>query len=318
MKRERPEKQWQWLQSNPGLNELRARYPQQWDAVERELAGIFERRKPEELQAYLDRSPVQGVISERSPARRGSVDSNTREAIVEQAIKSRMAQLVVRKCCLSVAAGVTKGKVRFNLFNGLIAQKLLFARGFERKPVALAWFRLLWPMLWQKRLLMPLVQPKGIYCFYSRPLVEALAKMIGAASCLEIAAGDGTLARFLKDRGVNLTASDNYAWNHAVHYPEWVLRLDARESLRQSAPEVVICSWPPANNDFEHQVFKTPSVRLYIVIGSRHRFASGNWQAYGEQSAFSFEQDTRLGRLVLPPELEPAVYVFRRKTGETT
>jgi stalled ribosome alternative rescue factor ArfA len=28
-----------------------------------------------------------------------------------------------------------KGKVRFNLLNGLIAQKLFFCRGLERKPV---------------------------------------------------------------------------------------------------------------------------------------------------------------------------------------
>jgi hypothetical protein len=160
---------------------------------------------------------------------------------------------------------------------------------------------------------MPLVQPKGIFCFYSRPLIKALATMIAGRSCLEIGAGDGTLARFLKEQGVQLTASDNHGWEKSVTYPEWVLKLDAREALAKFAPEVVICSWPPAQNDFECDVFNTSSVQLYIVIGSRHQFAFGNWKEYTRQTAFGLEEDKALSALVLPPELESVVYVFRRK-----
>ena len=227
-----------------------------------------------------------------------------------------MAHESVKKLCLSTLAadaGVTKGKLRFNLFNGFIAQKLLFSKGLERKPVSLFWFRLFWPLVWQKKRLMPLVQPRGIYCFYTRALVKALAGMIGARSCLEIGAGDGTLTRFLKDQGTRLTATDNHGWNKAVEYPEWVVKLDARAALARYAPEVVICSWPPAQNDFERSVFDTPSVQLYIVIGSRHPIASGNWKDYRRQSAFDLDQDKKLGALLLPPELGCAVYVFRRK-----
>lgn len=54
---------------------------------------------------------------------------------------------------------------------------------------------------------MPLVGPKGIYCFYSRRLVEVLAAAIGDRSC---------------------------------------------------------------------EVFETRSAELYVVIWSRHRFASGD------------------------------------------
>jgi hypothetical protein len=175
------------------------------------------------------------------------------------------------------------------------------------------WFRLLWPLVWLRKRLMPLVQPRGIYCFYSQPLIEALTEMIGKKNCLEIAAGDGTLTRFLKNRGVALTATDNHGWHSAVKYPEWVVKLDAREALATYAPEVVICSWPPAQNDFERYVFTTPSVTLYIVIASRHQFASGNWKDYLQQSAFDLEEDKALGALVLPPELGSAVYLFRRK-----
>ncbi len=99
-----------------------------------------------------------------------------------------------------------------------------------------------------------------------------------------------------------------------MHYPDSVVKRDAREALKVYAPEVVICSWPPADNDFECRVFKTRSVQIYIVIGSRHRFAAGNWNDYKRQSAFTFEKEEALSRLILPPELGSAVYIFRRQT----
>jgi hypothetical protein len=177
------------------------------------------------------------------------------------------------------------------------------------------WFRRVWPLLRQRDLLMPLVQPKGIYCFYSRELVDAVAALIGSRSSLEIAAGDGTLTRFLRDRGVQITATDDYSWQQRVQYPDFVVREDAREALRRRAPEAVICSWPPAGNAFERFVFMTPSVQLYIVIGSRHRFASSDWTAYEAQTKFDLHEEPELARLVLPPELESAVYVFRRRAA---
>jgi hypothetical protein len=51
-----------------------------------------------------------------------------------------------------------------------------------------------------------------------------------------------------------------------------------------------------------------------VVIGSRHQFAAGTWEAYEQQTAFEFAEDPELSRLVLPPELDAAVYVFRRIT----
>jgi hypothetical protein len=240
-----------------------------------------------------------------------------REEVLSQFVRSRMAHESVKKLCLSVLAadtGVKQGdKLRFNLINGFVAQRLLFARGLERKPVSMFWFRLFWPLVWQKKRLMPLVQPRGIFCFYSQALIDALVGLVADRSCLEIGAGDGTLARFLKEQGVQLTATDNYGWEKSVTYPDWVLRQDAREALKKYKPEVVICSWPPAQNDFEREVFNLPGVQLYIVIGSRYRFAFGNWKEYERQTAFELTEDKVLSALVLPPELESVVYLFRRK-----
>ncbi len=312
MKQDAYAKTLQWLQTNPSLDELCAKYPADWAAVQQEISAIVERGVAEELKVYLERLSAQAALPKSAS---GNAPKN-REAVLSRFVRSRMAHESVKKLSFSVLAadaGAKKGKLRFDLINGYVAQKLLFSRALERKPVSLFWFRLIWPLVWQKQRLMPLVQPRGIYCFYSRALVKALAGMIASRSCLEIAAGDGTLARFLTDQGVRVTATDNHSWNNAVQYPAWLIKLDAREALTRYAPEVVICSWPPSQNDFERHVFDTPSVQLYIVIGSRHRFASGNWKDYEQQSAFDFEEDKRLAALVLPPELGPAVYVFRRK-----
>jgi hypothetical protein len=187
-----------------------------------------------------------------------------------------------------------------------------FGRGLSRRPVPMAAFRLFWPLVTQKRLLMPLVQPKGIYCFYSRELVRGIAALVGDRPALEIAAGDGTLARFLRTAGVPVTATDDGSWGSVITYPADVVRQGAREALRAHAPAVVLCSWPPAGNPFERHVFATRSVELYVMIGSRHEFAAGDWRAYRSQTAFTWAEEPALSRLVLPPELDAAVYVFRR------
>ena len=224
-----------------------------------------------------------------------------------------MAATVLKELTFVAATGRRNGKVRFNLVNGYLAQKLLFAHNLERKPVSMFRFRLLWPLVWQRRLLMPLVQPRGIYCFYSKALIRELAALIGDRRCLEIAAGDGTLTRFLREAGLAVTATDDYSWHRHVRYPKTVLRQDARTALRAHKPEVVICSWPPASNTFERLVFETPSVQLYIAINSRAQYGSGNRADYGSQPHFELIEQSRLDRLVLPPELDPVVQVFKRR-----
>jgi hypothetical protein len=309
MQTRRPEDQRAWLERQPSLTELQEAYPDEWAVVQRELAEIVPRGNLDELKAYVVRLS-QGPSAGRPRSKLG------RHGLLSEQIRHQMAVAAVKQLSLSAATGVTEGRVRFNLVNGWIAQRLLFEHDLRRKPVSLFWFRLIWPLLWQRRFLMPLVGPKGIYCFYSKRLIEKLAGMIGDRSCLEIAAGDGTLSRFLAEEGVDVTATDDHSWRD-VTFGAAVLRQDAREALRAHRPEVVICSWPPAGNTFEREVFKTRSVQLYVVTSSRHKFASGDWAAYEEQTDFEVAEDPALSRLVLPPELDAAVYVFRRHALRT-
>jgi hypothetical protein len=303
----RPEEVRAWLQTRPSLRELRDAYPREWETVQHDLGQAVGRGDVEELKAYV-------LALASRPAAPGGRSRARQEAQLAAQIRRQMTIAALREASLSAATGVTSGRLRFNLVNGWVMQRLLFRRGFERKPVSRFWFRLLWPLLWQRRYLMPLVEPKGIYCFYSRGLVRALAARIGDRSCVEIAAGDGTLSRFLAGEGVQVTATDDHSWAHAIDFPSSVVRQDARTALRTRRPAVVLCSWPPPGNAFEAEVFRTPSVELYLLIASRHEFAAGNFVAYEQQSEFTFAEDPELSRLVLPPELDAAVYVFERSS----
>jgi hypothetical protein len=80
----------------------------------------------------------------------------------------------------------------------------------------------------------------------------------------------------------------------------------------------VICSWAPPGNSFERLVFTTPSVELYILITSREEHAAGDWNSYRSQNTFTMTEQPELSRLVLPPEIDPLVLVFRRDNAAGT
>ncbi|WP_445148742.1 SAM-dependent methyltransferase [Baekduia sp. Peel2402] len=300
--RRRPSEQRAWLAGDPPLAEVRAAFPAEWAQVQRELAAVVESDDVGAVQAYAAR------IAQPAAAR-------DERAAVSALARQRLAAAALRQMGVAAATGVASGTLRFGLVSGWLTQRLLFAgSGLERKPVSMAAFRLVWPLVRQKSYLMPLVEPRGIYCFYSKALVNALAERISDRSCVEIAAGDGTLARFLRAAGTDVVATDDYSWQKTRKGAAQsdVIQQDAQAALRERAPQVVLCSWPPAGNPFEKWVFKTPSVETYIMIGSRSEQAAGNFADYRAQTAFSMQRDDALSKLVLPPEAEPAVYVFER------
>jgi hypothetical protein len=293
-----------WLRSEPELDEMVEAYPDHWRQVEADLDRIIDRNDPEAIKKYLAElaNPRPGLPGRARPKR---------ELLAEE-IRRQMTLQALQQAILAASNKGKTGRVRFGLFNGYVAQKILFRRALERKPASATVFRLLWPLLRQRRLLMPLVQAKGIYCFYTKQLIRELAAMIGDRTCLEIAAGDGTLSRFLTDAGVAVTATDDHSWQSRVEYPADVLPEDARTALRKHAPQVVLCSWPPPGNSFERIVFTTVSVDLYIVITSREENAASDWNSYRSQNTFTMTEEPQLSRLVLPPEIDPLVLAFRR------
>lgn len=287
-------------------------YPNEWRALQRELTDLGAAEDPEALRRFVQQ--LNAPPRARGGARRYTRSRTEAEAVSLQ-IRRHIAAVAMQQSRLSAASGVTHGRVRFNLLNGWIAQRLLFERDLVRKPVSLLAFRSLWPLLWQRRRLMPLVEPKGIYCFYSDRLVGELERIVAGRRCLEIAAGDGTLSRFLADRGVEIQATDDRSWQQSIDYPQAVRQMDARAALRTFRSPVVLCSFPPSGNTFERTVFRAREVETYIVLGSRDRHAAGDWSAYAAADDLGFEmrEDRRLSQMLLPPEIDPAVYVFERR-----
>lgn len=297
------------------LDELKEAFPQQWNSVGQQLVSATETKRPEALAEFVQQRLRASAPWQAQFAAKGRNKRWQAEAMPHLA-SARMAKLAAQHVLGAVAAqaatGQPTGRVRLGWCSGRLIQRLLFSHGLVRKPVSMKWFRWLWPLVRQRRMLMLLVQPKGIYCFYSQELLAALALLIGDRHCVELAAGDGTLSRFLQREGVDVMASDNQSWKHAISYSDDVELLSAKDVLVRDKPRVVLCSFPPPKNDFERRIFETPSVELYVVITTQHRFAAGDWDCYENQKSFSMTRDAALSKLVLPPELDPAVLLFRR------
>jgi len=296
------------------LDWLMENFPEDWQLVGQELVDATATRRPEALEAFV-RAAQERAKPYRQRAEKSGKNPQVLAAALPHIVRGRMALLAAQRTLQAAALGASSGRRRFGLWSGFLVQHLFFAHGLVRKPVSLRAFRWLWPLVTQKRLLMPLVQPRGMYAFYSQELVAALAKLIDHRPALEIAAGDGCLSAFLRAAGTQIRATDDWSWSQNIRFPETVERIDAAEALARYAPQVVLCSYPPPKNEFEAAVFTTASVELYVVITTRHKFAAGDWQAYQSQTDFEVEAKPDLSRLILPPEIEPLLLVFRRKRG---
>ena len=301
----RPDEVREWLRAGPALSAVIEAYPAEWEQVNRHVGRLAESGDDGAVTGYL-RTLAAGP--RRTPGHRRP----DREE-VSDLVRRYLVLTAVKQAHLRSATGADGGTVRLGLVSGTVLQRLLFRRGLERKPVSYQAFRLVWPLVRQRRRLMPLVRERGIYCFYTSALVDRLAGIVGDRPCLEVAAGDGTLARFLADRGVDVTATDDQSWAGPVEYPAHVRKQSAAAALREHAPSVVLCSWPPPGNRFERQVLATPSVQTYLVVTTRQRAEAGDWDAYLGTPGFDLVEHADLGRLVVPHELDGVVLELRRR-----
>lgn len=294
-----------WLREEPPIDDLIERFPGEWKVLRTEAAASAG-AGDDALRAFA-RAGLE-------PARQSTGFAKPAEQQIAEEVRRRMLLELLRQTNLASETGTSTGRIRFNRCNGTVLQRLFFdGPGLNRKQVSMAAYRLLWPLARQRRLLLPLVRRQGIYCFYSRSFVKALAERIGDRRAAEVAAGDGTLTRFLLGQGVSVSASDDYSWGaHVAYDAELVERLDAIKALKQHAPEVVICSWPPPGNRFERRIFETASVQTYVLITSPTEADAGDWNAYRDQAEFEMAHDAHLSRLVLPAG-RSRVYVFTRR-----
>lgn len=291
---------------------LALQYPEFKECVMEEFSNINKNSNVKEIIAVINTYKAKSSFA-LDRIQKNGINQKAVNIFLPDIIKARIAIYLLEQLNIAIQSGTSSGTVRFNLWDGLILQKILFKKGFERKPVSRLCFKLVWPFIINKKILMPLVNKKGIYCFYSKDLLNQLSNLVGNTKCLEIGAGDGTLTNFLRGMGVNCDATDNYSWEYYIKYPDFVEKLEAREALNKYAPDTVICSWPPPGNTFEKSIFTMESVKLYIVIGTINPSFSGNHDTYQQQNGFTMEYSQQLSSLVLPPSKDNAVYIFRKK-----
>lgn len=292
---------------------LALQYPECREMVMKDLSKITSESKYHDIGLVIDKYKNKARLA-MDKINKSNLNEAVLKSFLPDVIKARIAISVIEELNFAVQVGNDSGRIRFNLWDGTILQKILFKRNFERKPASILVFSLMWPFITNKKILMPLVNKKGIYCFYSKTLLNKLSDLIGDSKCLEIGAGDGTLTRFLRSNGVRCDATDDYSWEKYIQYPDFVERLDAQEALRKYKPDTVICSWAPPRNTFEKSVFKAESVKMYIVIGTKNPALTGNHEVYETQEEFDMECSNKLSSLVLPISNDNAVYIFRRKT----
>ncbi len=293
------------------LDILGNRYPAEWKTTCQKVLQLIGKKNPNNFKLFIQQQR-KIIESWNLRIQKSGNNSKVLKAALPHLVKAKLSFLALDEYCQSVATGNFNGSIKLNKWNGWIMQKLLFSQGLNRKPVSLFWFSLLWPYITQKGALMTLVQKKGIYCFFSSRLIKELTTIINNRSCLEIGAGDGTLTRFLQRKKVSINATDNYSWQHCIEFPDFVEKLDAKQALQKYRPQVVICCWPPDNNDFEKHIFTTKEVELYIMIGSKNQLSCGNWDAYQKQSHFSWHIDEKLSSQIIPPLSTNAVLLFHR------
>jgi hypothetical protein len=138
--RRRPQDVRRWLQKGPSLAELRRAYPGEWEVVQRELTEVVPRGDLDELKAYA-RAQATPASTTRGHGR------PNQSAPLSEEIRRHMAAAALEQLAVSAATGIHEGRLRFNLVNGYVAQKLLFKGDLERRPVSMFWFRLVWPLL---------------------------------------------------------------------------------------------------------------------------------------------------------------------------
>jgi hypothetical protein len=110
-------------------------------------------------------------------------------------------------------------------------------------------------------------EEKSRHLVVTRELVDVLTEQLadwGPGPVLEVCAGGGELAAALRDRGVNLIATD-------THPPAGspVTPLDAAAALARFRPAAVIGSFVPVDGNVDQAVLADPGVKNYLVIGAR-------------------------------------------------
>ncbi|MHA8110551.1 SAM-dependent methyltransferase [Lactobacillaceae bacterium Melli_B4] len=119
----------------------------------------------------------------------------------------------------------------------------------------------------------------GMWAYISAPFAKDIATFVGSGPVLEVMAGNGYIAKGLRNNGVNVIATDSLAWTkenetgkHLVTQVEKLDALDAFEKYQDLVSTVIMC-WSPDGVpvDWELlQAIRNSGRKInFIVIGEK-------------------------------------------------
>jgi hypothetical protein len=95
---------------------------------------------------------------------------------------------------------------------------------------------------------------RWLFQIYSREFIQELASIIekmllkidSSSLILEVMAGDGRLAEFLRPLiAREYIATDAKSKRYNIAYPKWVHKIDAVDAIEKFSPSIVVMSWEP-------------------------------------------------------------------------
>lgn len=103
----------------------------------------------------------------------------------------------------------------------------------------------------------------GMFCFVSWKWINPFAEWIGERKVLEVMAGRGWLSHGLREKGIDVIATDDMSWHKELQFQKWndlvteVENLDAVESVRKygKSIDILVMAWPYMDNT-AYQVIK--------------------------------------------------------------
>jgi hypothetical protein len=291
----------------PTLKELADRHPAIWQEV---IAGLKERVSGNRGEALI--AWRQAALADLAGVTGHGIDWDQDQPPL--IIRAQMTLLAIEQFADVLTGKVATApkltdRVRFKFFllPKIIRGDIFSTQEFDRK-----WLRLSDPM-WAAGEL----QRSGVWSVPTTEFAQKIAEISNGRKVLELGAGLGVLHSALKSLGVKISAVDDESWQingfGKQGGADSVQKMDASQALKTLSPEIVICSWPPAGNAFEADVFKTKSVQMYLVVLSKQPFASGNWEAYKSQTQFDCSTLPGLNAMLRPVEAEQQLFIFRRK-----
>jgi hypothetical protein len=291
------------------LSQLVEKKPDLWQGVVGKISQLVAEKKMDLLAALAAESA--------STARRWSLSENTEMAKTQHAetewTKARMTLLAIEQFGQAFT-GTHKVASKRDQFVLFFLEMFAWNRGvlLTQKTIDHAWSILRDPKASASR-----IHDLGYWSIPSLEVCEQISELANGRSLVEVGAGRGLFVAGLRSLSSECFGVDDLSWGPAERVVKgarkWMKKDKAELFLDSFRPKVVLSVWPPPSNGFEKSVFSCPSVEMYLAIVSRHRFASGDMQAYRSiEGSWSCTTNEIFNKKLRPVEAEQQMLVFRR------